>query len=112
MPFADNNGTRIHYHVEGEGTPLLLQHGFTSSIKNWYTNGYVEPLKQDYKLILVDARGHGESDKPHDPAQYDLKLRVGLTQVISGYASKAKGLLEAVHAKRHYRSGAASPWVN
>ncbi len=32
--------------------------------------GVVEALKADYKLILVDARGHGQSDKPHDPADY------------------------------------------
>ncbi len=60
MPYVDNNGTRIHYHVEGEGPPLVLQHGFTSSLKNWYAYGYVEPLKKDYQLILIDARGHGE----------------------------------------------------
>ena len=76
MPYVDNNGTRIHYHVEGEGQPLVLQHGFHSSIKNWYANGYVEPLAKDYQLILIDARGHGNSDKPHDAALYDLKLRV------------------------------------
>lgn len=76
MPYVDNNGTRIHYHMEGEGQPLVLQHGFTSSIKNWYANGYVEPLARDYQLILIDARGHGNSDKPHDTASYDLKLRV------------------------------------
>ena len=76
MPYADNDGTQIHYHVEGNGPPLVLHHGFTSSLKNWYAYGYVEPLKADYQLILIDARGHGESDKPHDPAHYDLRLRV------------------------------------
>ena len=76
MPFVDNNGVNIHYHVEGDGPPLILQHGFTSSLRNWYFNGYVEPLKQSYRLILVDARGRGRSDKPHDSAAYDAKLRV------------------------------------
>ena len=54
----------------------MFQHGFTSSLKNWYAYGYVEPLKADPRLILIDARGHGESDKAHDPAQYELELRV------------------------------------
>lgn len=76
MPYADNNGVRIHYKVEGEGRPLVLQHGSTSSIQAWYQNGYVEPLKPHYQLILVDARGHGDSDKPHDRALYALPLRV------------------------------------
>jgi len=76
MPYAENSGVKIHYHVEGDGPPLVLQHGLTSSLKNWYAYGFVEELQKDYRLILVDARGHGRSDKPHDPKDYDLKLRV------------------------------------
>ena len=76
MPYVDNSGVKIHYHVEGDGPPLVLQHGLTSSLQNWYAYGFVEELQKDYRLILVDARGHGRSGKPHDPADYDLKLRV------------------------------------
>ena len=54
----------------------MLQHGLTSSLKNWYAYGFVAELQKDYRLILVDARGHGRSGKPHDPKDYDLKLRV------------------------------------
>ena len=76
MPYVDNSGVNIHYHVEGEGPPLVLQHGVTNSLKSWYAYGFVEELQKDYRLILVDARGHGRSSKPHDPKDYDLKLRV------------------------------------
>ncbi len=76
MPYVDNSGVKIHYHVEGDGPPLVIQHGLTSSLENWYAYGFVEELQKDYRLILVDARGHGRSDKPHDPKDYDLKLRV------------------------------------
>ena len=76
MPYVDNSGVSIHYLIEGDGPPLVLQHGLTSSLQNWYAYGYVEELKKDYRLILIDARGHGDSDKPHDPKDYDLKLRV------------------------------------
>jgi len=31
-------------------------------------------LKDDYQIILMDARGHGKSDKPHDPAMYMLRI--------------------------------------
>jgi pimeloyl-ACP methyl ester carboxylesterase len=72
MSYADSRGIRIHYRVEGEGPPLVLQHGFTQSIDDWYEFGYVDALKRDYRLILVDARGHGQSDKPHDPNAYGL----------------------------------------
>ena len=41
MPHANNHSVRIHYQVEGEGPPLVLQHGFTSSLQSWYAYGYV-----------------------------------------------------------------------
>jgi pimeloyl-ACP methyl ester carboxylesterase len=70
MAYADSRGVRIHYEVEGDGTPLVLQHGFTQSIEGWYRCGYVDALKQNYRLVLIDARGHGKSDKPRDRAAY------------------------------------------
>ena len=76
MPYVDNSGVQIHYHVEGNGPHLVLQHGLTNSLENWYAYGFVEELQKQYRLILVDARGHGRSGKPHDPKDYDLKLRV------------------------------------
>ena len=76
MPYADNHGVTIHYRIEGVGHPLVLQHGFTESVEDWYECGYVDALKRDYLLILVDARGHGKSDKPHEPTAYALDIRV------------------------------------
>jgi len=76
MPYANNNSVRIHYQVEGDGPPLVLQHGFTSSLQTWYAYGYVAALQQGYQLILIDARGHGQSDKPYDPQAYALQRRV------------------------------------
>lgn len=81
MPFSDNDGVRIHYEVEGEGPPLVLCHGLFGSLEQWRVWGYVEALKDDYQLILIDARGHGSSDKPHDPEAYRTETRV--TDVVS-----------------------------
>ncbi|MFT5217952.1 MAG: pimeloyl-ACP methyl ester carboxylesterase [Planctomycetota bacterium] len=75
MPYTNNRTTRIHYQLEGSGPPLVLQHGYTSSIERWYECGYVECLKAHFQLILIDARGHGLSDKPHDAADYDWQKR-------------------------------------
>jgi pimeloyl-ACP methyl ester carboxylesterase len=75
MPFVDNNGTKIHSETEGTGPPLILQHGTTGSWEDWAEFGYAQPLRGQYRLILIDARGHGASDKPHDPVAYDLALR-------------------------------------
>jgi pimeloyl-ACP methyl ester carboxylesterase len=74
MPYANNQDVRIHYRVEGEGPPLVLQHGFTDSLESWYEFGYVDALQSDYQLILIDARGHGQSDKPHEPAAYSALI--------------------------------------
>ena len=62
MPYVNNADVRIHYHIEGAGPDLILQHGLTNSIGNWYAYGFVEELKKSYRLILIDARGHGKSD--------------------------------------------------
>ena len=76
MPYVDSSGVSIHYHVEGDGPPLVLQHGLTNSLQNWYAYGFVEELQKEYRVIMVDVRGHGRSGKPHDPKGYGLKLRV------------------------------------
>src|SRR5262245_55390841 len=70
MPLILNKGVSIHYRVEGNGPPLVLQHGFSDSIEIWYEPGTVATLKSKYRLVLIDARGHGQSDKPHDPQSY------------------------------------------
>jgi pimeloyl-ACP methyl ester carboxylesterase len=69
MAYADNNGVRIHYQVEGNGPPLVLQHGYSDSLESWYDFGYVEQLKSERQVILIDARGHGASDQPHNTAE-------------------------------------------
>jgi pimeloyl-ACP methyl ester carboxylesterase len=70
MPRVDNKGISIHYRVEGNGAPLVLGHGITDSSEVFYERGYVAALKPKYRLVLIDARGHGQSDKPHDPQSY------------------------------------------
>ena len=74
MPYASNQGVRIHYEVEGNGPPLVLVQGLTAYLELWYELGYVDSLKEDYRLIPMDIRGHGGSDKPHDPEAYRLEL--------------------------------------
>jgi pimeloyl-ACP methyl ester carboxylesterase len=71
MFVVSEDGTRIAYEVVGTGRPLVLLHGFTADHKIWREAGYVERLA-GRQLILIDARGHGRSDKPHMPEAYDL----------------------------------------
>jgi len=76
MPHVNNHGVRIYYELEGEGPPLILLHGLSEDLEWWRDYGYVKSLRNNYKLILIDARGHGTSDKPHNPDTYKLELLV------------------------------------
>jgi pimeloyl-ACP methyl ester carboxylesterase len=62
MPYCDLTGVRIHYHLEGDpdGPPLVLQHGWSMSLQDWYDPPYVAALAA-YRLILVDPRGMGRA---------------------------------------------------
>lgn len=67
---ADNDGVSIHYEVVGTGPPLVLQHGRLGSGRFWFDAGYVDALAPNRRLVVIDARGHGRSDKPSRPEAY------------------------------------------
>lgn len=66
------DGTRLAWREMGEGRPLFLIHGFISdAATNWIRYGAAEQLvAAGYRCIMPDLRGHGASDKPHDPEAY------------------------------------------
>jgi pimeloyl-ACP methyl ester carboxylesterase len=72
--FSSFDGTGIAYRDLGErrGAPTLLLHGFASdSVINWVRPGVAGALVEaGRRVVLIDARGHGESDKPHEPERY------------------------------------------
>ena len=74
MPFTFSYEEKIHYEIEGDGPPLVLQHGGFGSIEDWYEYGYVAGLKQHFRLVLIDARAYGESGKPHDKKKYSPEI--------------------------------------
>ncbi len=72
MPQFSRNGASFSYLDEGEGDPILLIHGFASNKNvNWEYPGWVDVLVKDgRRVIAIDNRGHGDSHKYHDPADY------------------------------------------
>lgn len=54
---------------------VILVHGFASNARdNWVLTGWVRDLQRaGYRALALDQRGHGASDKPHDPADYALR---------------------------------------
>jgi len=104
VPYADNQGVRIHYEVEGDdsGPPLVLQHGLTYDLDGWRERGYVAALEDRFRLILIDARGHGRSDKPHDPQAY----------VSAAAASDVTAVLDDAGVDRaHYWGYSMGGWI-
>lgn len=79
MHYVSNpvDGTRIAYQIIGSGTPLMMVHGTALSHSIWRGFGYVKALQDRYRLILVDLRGHGRSEKPHRSDSYAMDLVVG-----------------------------------
>ncbi len=70
MPQVSNDGVVIHYEVTGQGRPLVLLHGWLCDGSWWAETGFIDDLRRDHRLVAVDMRGHGSSDKPHEPAAY------------------------------------------
>lgn len=74
----DSDGVRLHYELHGlaDAAPIVLVHGFASDYQlNWVGTRWQETLtKAGHRVIGLDCRGHGGSDKPHDPAAYALDL--------------------------------------
>ena len=80
MPFFDNDGVKIHYEIEGEGPDLVVIHGFAANIDfNWRVPQIIADLKSENRLILMDCRGHGQSDKPRSKDQYGAKMVQDIT---------------------------------
>lgn len=79
MPSFDSAGVRIHYTDEGSGPPVVLVHGFAADAeRNWRAPGVIAALLgAGRRVIAFDARGHGQSDKPHDPELYARDAMAG-----------------------------------
>jgi pimeloyl-ACP methyl ester carboxylesterase len=81
LPYAVNAmaGRRIYYEEDdGDGTPVMVHGGFLDPIELVREAPIARALRDqaDIRLVFVDHVGHGRSDKPRDPAEYAMRLRV------------------------------------
>ena len=76
MPSFHHGDVEIAYIDEGAGEPIVLVHGFASSKNgNWiYPTWVSELVKAGRRVIALDNRGHGESAKLYDAAQYEIAI--------------------------------------
>jgi pimeloyl-ACP methyl ester carboxylesterase len=70
VPKVKSNDVEIYYEIRGKGTPLVMINGWTASSERWPPK-FIEELAKYHKLILVDNRGTGRSDKPD--VEYSIK---------------------------------------
>jgi pimeloyl-ACP methyl ester carboxylesterase len=80
MPYAKNrhDGARVYFEDRGgDGAPVILYDGFADSVLDLREWMIVDALASEgFRVIFADHRGHGRSEKPHDPAAYAMPLRV------------------------------------
>ncbi len=67
------DGARVAYDVTGEGPTLMLLHGAGKTRKDWHKVGYVDRLKDRFKIINVDIRGSGDSDSLSEEDDYTIE---------------------------------------
>jgi 3-oxoadipate enol-lactonase len=92
MPYAQINGIRLHYEVEGYGPPLLFIAGLGQPAIAWDPE-LIRTLARSYQVVTYDNRGTGLSDKPDEP--YSISL----------FASDAVGLLDELSIPRAHIFG-------
>ena len=80
--YFNSDGVRIHYVEQGSGEAVILLHGNTGSVKSWLQSGIFQSLADDYRVIAFDARGHGNSDKPHDISTYGVEMSQDIIRLL------------------------------
>lgn len=74
MPLIINHDITINFESIGHGEPLVMLHPNGHCIKDWHILNYIAQLENSFQLVLIDARGFGDSDKPHDADYYRPEL--------------------------------------
>ncbi|MGH7882418.1 MAG: alpha/beta fold hydrolase [Candidatus Dormibacteraceae bacterium] len=122
--YFESQGLKIAFYQAGalEAPPVILVHGFASDYHlNWVGSGWERTLvTAGFRVVGLDCRGHGSSDKPHDPTSYAISTmtddvlqlldHLNITQAHwLGYSMGSRITLEAAlkHPKRVNKVGLA-----
>ena len=92
MPVIKANGISIYYETKGSGAPLMLINGWGGNLNSW-SDHMIELLSEKYKVIMMDNRGTGRSDKPDIP--YTMNMM----------AADVKGVLDALCIEKAHVMG-------
>jgi pimeloyl-ACP methyl ester carboxylesterase len=84
--FFDSNGVRIRYTDQGRGDAVVLIHGNGGSLQGWIDAGILPDLARDHRVVALDARGHGQSSKPHDAKAYGGEMGLDVIRLLDHLA--------------------------
>jgi proline iminopeptidase len=107
--FVDAHGVLIYYKSLGQGPPLVLLHGGPAADHTYFLP-YLLPLARTHRLIFIDERGSGRSQRLQDPAHYTVEamaddvedVRVALNLgSISLYGHSYGGVLAQAYAFKY-----------
>jgi pimeloyl-ACP methyl ester carboxylesterase len=81
--FFDSKGVRIRYIDQGEGPVVILVHGYLGNVeRHWFKTSVFGDLVKDHRVIALDCRGHGKSDKPTTPEAYGAEMGKDIVRLL------------------------------
>jgi pimeloyl-ACP methyl ester carboxylesterase len=88
MPVLHRDGVGIYHEAHGHGPPILLSHGYAATCRMW--DAQIAALRDRFRVIVWDMRGHGQSDAPDDPAAYSQAATVAdMAAVLDAYGERS-----------------------
>jgi pimeloyl-ACP methyl ester carboxylesterase len=90
------DGTRLAYESFGSGPSIVLLHGGGQTRQSWQERGYIERLRKQFRLVTMDLRGSGDSDRPTAPDAYALDRQLADVIAVADAAGVKRFLIWGV----------------
>jgi len=88
---VDQGPPRLHVQIDGHGPVLLLAHGFAGSARNF--NPQVRALRERFRVVRYDARGHARSEAPREATAYTPEAFVEDMQRVLAVAGASEAII-------------------
>jgi epoxide hydrolase 4 len=89
--FVDSSGVKLHYVTKGEGTLLVMIHGFPDFWYSWREQ--MPALSKHFKVVAIDQRGYNKSDQPQGVENYTMDKLVEDVHSVLKHFSREKAVI-------------------
>ena len=112
--FFESDGVRIQYYDEGKGVPLVMLHGGAGSAAFWSEDTGPDFIGYDlqgalvaagYRVLAIDLRGYGKSDKPHSTSAYGFEMSRDVVRLLDHLD------IEKAHVMGYAQGGLIGNWM-